>query len=95
VIRIYPEEASVCVEIEDNGPGIDTEIRDRICEPFFTTKPVGAGTGLGLYVSYLIVIENHNGKLSVESEKGSWTRFRICLPVNAPSTTQHSSRREF
>ncbi|MCP4282832.1 MAG: histidine kinase, partial [Gammaproteobacteria bacterium] len=81
-LRTYhkPEHGMVCIEIEDNGPGMNETIRKRIFEPFFTTKPVGLGTGLGLSVSYFIINENHNGKISVESEQGKGTRFVICLP---------------
>ncbi|MCK5100596.1 MAG: PAS domain S-box protein [Desulfobacteraceae bacterium] len=71
----------VCVEIKDNGPGIDKKILKRIFEPFFTTKPAGVGTGLGLSVSYFIITENHGGKLSVESAPGTGTKFIIRLPL--------------
>lgn len=70
----------VTVEIEDNGEGIRTEDLDRIFEPFFTTKPVGKGTGLGLSISFSI-IQQHHGKIEVESSPGQGTRFSIRLPV--------------
>jgi PAS domain S-box-containing protein len=76
-------EEMVCVEIEDNGPGMDEATRRRIFEPFFTTKPVGVGTGLGLSVSYFIITENHRGSLSVEAPVQGGTRFVICLPLKA------------
>lgn len=69
------------MEIEDNGPGIDEEIQSRIFEPFYTTKPVGIGTGLGLSVSYFIVTETHHGTLSVDSSPGSGAKFTIQLPM--------------
>ncbi len=72
----------VILEIEDNGPGMDEDIRKRIFEPFFTTKAVGEGTGLGLSVSYFIITENHGGEMYCESEKGKGTRFVIKLPVS-------------
>ncbi|MCP4701882.1 MAG: PAS domain S-box protein, partial [Gammaproteobacteria bacterium] len=75
------ERARVCVEIEDNGPGMDKATRRRIFEPFFTTKPVGTGTGLGLSVSYFIITENHGGEMDVVSEPGQGTNFIIRLPV--------------
>lgn len=71
----------LCIEIEDNGPGMDEATRKRVFEPFFTTKPVGVGTGLGLSVSYFIITENHNGKMSVESTPGSGAKFIIRLPL--------------
>ncbi len=71
----------VQIEIEDNGPGIPEEIRSRIFEPFYTTKAVGVGTGLGLSVSYFIISENHNGEMYVESEPESGSTFIIRLPI--------------
>jgi len=61
---------------------MDKEISKRIFEPFFTTKSVGAGTGLGLSVSYFIITENHDGEMTVESELGKGTRFCIQLPCD-------------
>jgi PAS domain S-box-containing protein len=72
----------LCIEIEDNGPGMDEDTSKRIFEPFFTTKPVGAGTGLGLSLSYYIITENHGGEMFVESDIGSGTKFIIMLPLN-------------
>ncbi|MCP5106403.1 MAG: PAS domain S-box protein, partial [bacterium] len=69
------------VEIEDNGPGMDEHTRKRIFEPFFTTKGTGAGTGLGLSVSYFIITENHRGTMTVESSPGKGTKFIIRLPI--------------
>jgi PAS domain S-box-containing protein len=71
----------VCIDIKDNGPGMDEKTRKRIFEPFFTTKPVGIGTGLGLSVSYFIITENHNGTMDVFSEPGKGTKFTIRLPL--------------
>lgn len=75
------ETGMVRIEIEDNGPGMDEEIRRRVFEPFFTTKPTGSGTGIGLSISYFIITENHNGEMSVESTSGEGTKFIIGLPV--------------
>lgn len=74
-----------CVEIEDNGPGMDETTRKKIFDPFFTTKPVGMGTGLGLSVSYFIITENHKGEMTVESSPGAGTTFIIRLPLYTKS----------
>lgn len=74
----------VRVEICDDGPGIPTEIVDRIFTPFFTTKPFGEGTGLGLDLAWRIVAEKHQGNLRVESRPGD-TRFIVLLPMVAPA----------
>jgi signal transduction histidine kinase len=74
----------VRVEICDDGPGIPEEIIDRIFTPFFTTKPFGEGTGLGLDLAWRIVVEKHHGNLRVESKPGN-TRFIVVLPLAAPA----------
>ena len=74
----------VRVEICDDGPGIPDDVLDRIFTPFFTTKPFGEGTGLGLDLAWRIVVEKHHGNLRVESEPGN-TRFIIMLPFTAPA----------
>jgi signal transduction histidine kinase len=74
----------VWLEVEDNGKGIEPRLLNRIYEPFFTTKPVGKGTGLGLALSYNI-IQKHHGRIEVDSEVGQGTRFRIWLPVRQPA----------
>ena len=82
-VRVTPAEAGVVVEIEDNGPGIPKEIQGRIFDSFFTTKPPGSGTGLGLDISRNIVIHHHGGNLTVESQAGR-TVFRVELPLRLP-----------
>ncbi len=67
--------------VTDNGIGIPPEVLERICTPFFTTKPQGFGTGLGMSISHGIV-SDHKGRLLVSSEVGSWTRVTVDLPVN-------------
>lgn len=74
------EGASLVVEVEDNGPGMDQATSARIMEPFFTTKIVGAGTGLGLSVTYFIITDYYNGDLQLWSEPGKGTRFTVRLP---------------
>ncbi len=68
------------ISVKDNGNGIPQSIIEKIFQPFFTTKPTGEGTGLGLSLSYDI-IKAHNGELKVETKEGEWTIFRIILPV--------------
>ncbi|HET7340998.1 MAG TPA: ATP-binding protein [Methylomirabilota bacterium] len=80
--RHDPERARVHVDIADTGPGIPAEIRERIFERFFTTKPAGQGTGLGLSLCRGIVAE-HGGELTVESEVGRGSTFTLSLPVAA------------
>lgn len=67
------------VEVEDNGPGIPEEVQSRVFDPFFTTKPPGQGTGLGLDISYGIVVHKHRGEITLQSEPGR-TIFRVTLP---------------
>jgi signal transduction histidine kinase len=74
------DRGQLLVEIGDTGPGIPEDIRDRIFEPFFTTKAVGSGTGLGLDISWRIVVNKHHGDLSVQSAPGD-TRFLVRLPL--------------
>ncbi|MGE5251900.1 MAG: sensor histidine kinase [Bacteroidota bacterium] len=83
-IRTYAENEHIVVEVTDNGPGIPEEIQGRIYEPFFTTKPPGSGTGLGLHISHDIVTNRHHGQLTVQSKPGE-TTFRVVLPVKMGS----------
>lgn len=84
-IRTRSRNNAVIIEIEDNGPGMSTDVRKRIFEPFFTTKDVGVGTGLGLSVSYFIITQNHGGTFMVSSSPGRGARFTITLPVQKVS----------
>jgi signal transduction histidine kinase len=80
ILRTYAEKDSVVVEIVDNGPGIPQDMQTRIYEPFFTTKPPGKGTGLGLHISHDIIANRHHGQLLVESKPGE-TKFKAVLPI--------------
>jgi GAF domain-containing protein len=68
------------IRVRDNGTGISEAVRNRIFEPFFTTKPAGEGTGLGLSLSYDIVVKQHGGQLTVDSRPDAFTEFMIALP---------------
>jgi len=73
------------ITIRDNGFGISPEVRDKMFNPFFTTKPPGEGTGLGLSLSYDIVVKQHSGSIEVDTQPGEFTEFRIILPRKAAS----------
>jgi signal transduction histidine kinase len=88
-IRTTRERECVVVEIGDTGPGIPPELQRRIFEPFFTTKDVGQGTGLGLDISYRIVVRRHHGNIRVESKPGD-TRFLVSLPIQQPAASKGS-----
>jgi signal transduction histidine kinase len=79
-VRAFAEVDRVVVEVADDGPGILREARQRVFEPFYTTKEIGAGTGLGLDVVRRVVVA-HGGEVSVRSEPGE-TRFTVRLPVD-------------
>ena len=81
-IKTTADEDNVYIYISDNGGGIPDEIQERIFQAFFTTKPVGSGTGLGLTISKSI-IERHHGELTVESKEGIGTIFRVTLPIQS------------
>jgi len=70
----------LCLEVRDNGVGMNDETQRKIFEPFFTTKPVGRGTGLGLSISYGI-LTNHKGRMDFKSREGEGTTFRVYLPI--------------
>ncbi len=72
---------NVLISIRDNGKGIPKEIREKIFNPFFTTKPPGQGTGLGLSISREIIVEGHQGELQLDSVPGEFTEFNIKLPI--------------
>ena len=83
-LRAFEEGDGVVVEVEDNGPGIPAELQERVFDAFFTTKPPGEGTGLGLQISYRIVVLEHRGDLMLRSEPGR-TTVRVSLPLH-PAT---------
>jgi len=75
------------IRVRDNGVGIPPEYREKLFQPFFTTKPTGEGTGLGLSISYEIVTQQHGGTISVDSEVGDFTEFTVRLPRRRRAVT--------
>jgi signal transduction histidine kinase len=78
-------EGEVELRFRDNGLGLAPGVRDRVFEPFFTTRPAGTGTGLGLSISYDIVVQMHQGRLWAESEEGQYAQFVVALPRESRS----------
>jgi signal transduction histidine kinase len=68
------------ITIRDNGPGIPPEVREKMFNPFFTTKPAGEGTGLGLSITHDIIVKQHSGSIEVDTQPGEFTEVRIILP---------------
>ncbi|GAB1642026.1 ATP-binding protein [Krasilnikovia sp. MM14-A1259] len=85
-ITTYADLDHVVVSVGDTGPGVPPELHKRVFEPFFTTKGVGQGTGLGLDISYRIVVNGHGGDIRLESQPGD-TRFLVRLPVTEPPSS--------
>jgi GAF domain-containing protein len=75
------------IRIRDNGTGILPEVKEKMFNPFFTTKPAGEGTGLGLSISHDIIVKQHGGSIEVETEPGEYTEFRLVLPRAAAFVT--------
>jgi signal transduction histidine kinase len=82
---------TVEIRVRDNGAGIPPEIRNKLFQPFFTTKPTGEGTGLGLSISYDIVVQQHGGTIAVDSRVGEFTEFAIRLPRTRQVTTTEAT----
>ena len=83
---------SVEIRIRDNGTGIPPEVKERIFNPFFTTKPAGEGTGLGLSISHDIIVKQHRGSIEVDTQPGAFTEFRIVLPRIAATIAKSGDR---
>ena len=75
------EKKFIIVKVKDNGMGIPENIKDKIMQPFFTTKPTGEGTGLGLSMSYDIVVKAHNGSINIDTKEGEYTEFTVKVPA--------------
>jgi two-component system, NtrC family, sensor kinase len=81
-VTTLTDNGHVTIKVRDNGSGIPDPIKDKIMQPFFTTKPTGEGTGLGLSLSYDIVVKGHGGKIEVETGQGVYTEFKVTLPIS-------------
>ena len=75
------ENEKVVIKVKDNGVGIPDAIKEKIMQPFFTTKPTGEGTGLGLSLTYDMVVKGHGGSIIVNTKEGEGSEFIISLPV--------------
>ena len=80
--------SKVEIRIRDNGIGIPLEVREKMFNPFFTTKPAGEGTGLGLSMSHDIIVKQHGGKIDVDTQPGAFTEFIITLPRTTATQAQ-------
>ena len=80
------------ITIRDNGAGIPHDVKQRIFNPFFTTKPAGEGTGLGLSISHDIIVKQHGGSIEVDTRPGAFTEFRIVLPRTAATIAKSGER---
>jgi signal transduction histidine kinase len=83
---------SVEIRIRDNGTGIPPEVKEKMFNPFFTTKPAGEGTGLGLSLSYDIIVKQHAGSIEVDTQPGEFTEFRLVLPRGAATIAKSGER---
>jgi two-component system NtrC family sensor kinase len=82
------------IRIRDNGTGIPPEVKEKIFNPFFTTKPAGEGTGLGLSLSHDVIVKQHGGSIEVDTQPGEYTEFRIILPRKSAILDEQGNRNE-
>ncbi|MDB5606390.1 MAG: Adenylate cyclase, partial [Bradyrhizobium sp.] len=83
--------SEVEIRIRDNGTGIPPEVKEKVFNPFFTTKPAGEGTGLGLSISYDIIVKQHGGRIKVDTQPGQFTEFTVVLPrTTSPANNRKS-----
>ena len=80
-VTTYQEKRQLFIKIRDNGTGIPDNIKEKIMQPFFTTKPAGEGTGLGLSLTYDIIVKGYNGKIVIDSEQENFTEVQIAIPL--------------
>ena len=82
-VKTQVSDGQALISVKDNGIGIPESIKDKILQPFFTTKPTGEGTGLGLSLSYDIVVKSHGGNILINSSEGNGSEFIINLPLKS------------
>ena len=80
------------ITIRDNGTGVPPEVKEKMFNPFFTTKPAGEGTGLGLSISHDIIVKQHGGSIEVDTQPGEFTEIRIILPRTAVFLAESGGR---
>jgi signal transduction histidine kinase len=80
------------IRIRDNGPGIPPEVREKMFNPFFTTKPAGEGTGLGLSITHDIIVKQHAGSIEVDTQPGEFTEIKLILPRKAAFIAESRGR---
>jgi two-component system, NtrC family, sensor kinase len=80
------------ITIRDNGTGIPFEVKEKMFNPFFTTKPAGEGTGLSLFISHDIIVKQHAGSIEVDTQLGEFTEFKLILPRIAASLAKSGKR---
>jgi signal transduction histidine kinase len=87
VVKTKKYQNDILIEITDNGGGIPKDVQKKIFDPFFTTKAIGKGTGMGLPISYQVIVDRHQGKLSFTSTPNEGTTFKIQLPLGLKNKT--------
>src|SRR5208283_1812597 len=80
------------ISVRDNGTGIPPEVKQKLFNPFFKTKPAGEGTGLGLSISHDVIVKQHGGTIEVDTQRGEFTEFRIVLPRTGTSLIKSGER---
>ena len=88
LVSTHRQSGYVELRVRDNGTGIPTAVVDKIFNPFFTTKPPGEGTGLGLWLSYDIITKGYGGTLTVQTQEGEYTELKVTLPYASPATDE-------
>ena len=82
-VKVVRQGNELAISITDNGTGMSAEVKQRLFDTFFTTKPTGQGTGLGMYITRKIIEEKHQGRIEFDSEHGQFTTFTLIIPLKA------------